>query len=227
MATQTITDPASANAGHNALASTGKGNTQAGSSKKKSRRRAEKELRMAAKHRRQEAEYKYYHNPPKVEDMWICEFCEYERIFGEPPYALIRQYEIKDQKARRKEEERKRLLEKAKAKGRKGKKTAKSPAKTSSSQMQSQDQVANTPMAPAASNSTQDDEYPHDDYPGGDYPNGDYPNDDEDFEDSYSQEDPPMLLSDDPDQEHECTCPTCGDCGGREKEVDDPGDSLQ
>ncbi|KAK2018262.1 hypothetical protein LZ32DRAFT_625093 [Colletotrichum eremochloae] len=217
MAAQNPPDMASAHAGQTAAPS-GKANAQPGASKKKSRRRAEKELRMAAKHRRQEAEYKYYNNPPKPEDMWICEFCEYERIFGEPPYALIRQYEIKDQKARHKEEERKRLLEKAKAKSRKGKKPAKSPGKAASPPNLSQDQGVNAPMAAAVSSSTHDDEYADD-----------YPHDDEDFEDSYSQEDPPMLLSDDPDgdQEHDCTCPTCGDCGGRDKDVDDPGDAVQ
>ncbi|KAK2048669.1 hypothetical protein LZ31DRAFT_29894 [Colletotrichum somersetense] len=217
MATQNQPDMTSAHAGQTA-APTGKANTQPGGSKKSRRRRAEKELRLAAKHRRQEAEYKYYQNPPRPEDMWICEFCEYERIFGEPPHALIRQYEIKDQKARRKEMERKRLLEKAKAKSRKGKKPVKSPGKTASPQNLSQDQGGNASMAAAASRSTHGDEYADD-----------YDHDDEDFEDSYSQEDPPMLLSDDPDgdQEHDCTCPTCGDCGGRGKDVDDPGDIVQ
>ena len=61
----------------------------------------------------------------KREDIWVCEFCEYESIFGEAPKALIRQYEIRDRTARKQEEERKRLLEKAKMKGRKGKKSGK------------------------------------------------------------------------------------------------------
>ena len=54
--------------------------------------------------------------------MWICEFCEYEDIFGIPPVYLIRQYERKDRAERKKAAEKRRLLEKAKAKGRKGKK---------------------------------------------------------------------------------------------------------
>ena len=54
--------------------------------------------------------------------MWICEFCEYEDIFGVPPVALIRQYEVKDRAERKRQAEKRRLLEKAKAKGRKGKK---------------------------------------------------------------------------------------------------------
>lgn len=57
--------------------------------------------------------------------MWICEFCEYEDIFGVPPVALIRQYEIKDRQERKRAAERRRLLEKARAKGRKNKKGSK------------------------------------------------------------------------------------------------------
>jgi hypothetical protein len=67
-------------------------------------------------------EYQNYHHPPQKQDIWICEFCEYETIFGTPPTALIRQYEIKDRKIRKELAERRRLLEKAKMKGRKGKK---------------------------------------------------------------------------------------------------------
>jgi hypothetical protein len=54
----------------------------------------------------------------------LCEFCEYEAIFGEPPRALTRHYEVKDRKLRLQEAERRRLLEKAKAKSRKAKKAA-------------------------------------------------------------------------------------------------------
>ncbi|EOD49452.1 Protein ibd2 [Neofusicoccum parvum] len=70
--------------------------------------------------------YTNYHHPPSRDDIWICEFCEYEDIFGEPPRALIRQYEIKDRKEQKRMAEKRRLLEKAKMKGRKGKKAAKS-----------------------------------------------------------------------------------------------------
>jgi hypothetical protein len=89
----------------------------------------EKELDMAARHRRQATADTYYHHPPKLEDIWICEFCEYERIFGEPPRALIRDYELKDRRLRQEIAERKRMLEKAKAKARKNKKSAKTSAK--------------------------------------------------------------------------------------------------
>jgi hypothetical protein len=46
-------------------------------------------------------EYNNLEHPPAPVDVWICESCEYESIFGEPPHALIRQYEIKDRKERR------------------------------------------------------------------------------------------------------------------------------
>lgn len=54
--------------------------------------------------------------------MYICEFCEYEDIFGVKPVAMIRHYEIKDRQERKKAAEKRRLLEKAKMKNRKGKK---------------------------------------------------------------------------------------------------------
>lgn len=218
MTTPAFAEPGGVGAGSAAVAPAGNGGTQPGTSKKKTRRRAEKDLAMAAKQRRLETQYNNYHNPPKPEDMWICEFCEYEQIFGEPPRALIRQYEIRDQKARHKEEERKRLLEKAKAKSRKGKKPAKSPAKTSSPQNQ-QPNTGEVPLPlPIAAGDAA-----HEDY---EYTHDDYSNDPEDeFDDSYSQEDPPMLLSDDPDQEEpECTDPDCLNCRGQLKEEDDPGD---
>lgn len=105
-----------------------KGAASANGPPKKSKRRGNP-LLQAAKQRRQEQEFKNYHHPPAPEEVWICEFCEYERIFGRPPEALIRQYEIKDRRRRREEAERRRLLEKAKMKSRKGKKAAKLPAK--------------------------------------------------------------------------------------------------
>ncbi|KAI0203366.1 hypothetical protein F4808DRAFT_41892 [Astrocystis sublimbata] len=79
-------------------------------------------LLQAASRRRKETEIQNFHHPPAPENKWICEFCEYETIFGEPPKALIQQYEIKDRRRRREEAERRRLLEKAKMKSRKGKK---------------------------------------------------------------------------------------------------------
>ncbi|KAK5170663.1 uncharacterized protein LTR77_005253 [Saxophila tyrrhenica] len=91
----------------------------------KPRRRPSKQFAMAAQRRRINQQYDNYHSRPSKDNMWICEFCEYESIFGVPPYALIRQYEIKDRKARQKEAEKRRLLDKAKARNRRGKKGSK------------------------------------------------------------------------------------------------------
>ncbi|KAL8853502.1 MAG: hypothetical protein Q9221_001661 [Calogaya cf. arnoldii] len=96
---------------------------------KKPRRSLAKQLAVSARQRRMQQEYDNYHHPPAPENPWICEFCEYEMIFGRPPEALIRQYEIKDRHERRRLAEKRRLLEKAKMKGRKGKKGNKNAAK--------------------------------------------------------------------------------------------------
>lgn len=108
-----------------------KGTGQANAAPKKPKKRGNS-LTQAAKQRRRETEIQNAQHPPAPEDTWMCEFCEYERIFGRPPEALIRQYEIKDRRRRREEAERRRLLEKAKMKSRKGKKASKAPAKTGS-----------------------------------------------------------------------------------------------
>ncbi|KAL7795931.1 hypothetical protein V8C37DRAFT_373954 [Trichoderma ceciliae] len=94
-------------------------------STRKTRSRLERELVVAARNRRQIARENYFHSILDSAEIWICEFCEYERIFGEPPRTLIRDYEIKDRRHRQDEADRKRLLEKAKAKSRKGKKNSK------------------------------------------------------------------------------------------------------
>lgn len=70
--------------------------------------------------------------PPKEADIWICEFCEYETIFGQPPMALIRQYEINDMKKRRLEQERKAKLESMKKGKNRKQRHGKGSAKTSS-----------------------------------------------------------------------------------------------
>ncbi|PPJ55557.1 hypothetical protein CBER1_05363 [Cercospora berteroae] len=97
---------------------------QAPPPKPRPRRNPAKEYAMQAAQRKKNQQYQNYHHRPKPDDMWICEFCEYEDIYGVPPYALIRAYEIKDRKERKKAEEKRRLLEKAKMKGRKNKKGA-------------------------------------------------------------------------------------------------------
>ncbi|KAK0252148.1 hypothetical protein B0A54_08130 [Friedmanniomyces endolithicus] len=93
--------------------------------KTKPRRRPSKEYALAARQRQLQQEYTNYHHRPTKDNMWICEFCEYEDIFGVPPMALIRSYEIKDRAERKKAAEKRRLLEKAKMKGRKNKKGSK------------------------------------------------------------------------------------------------------
>ncbi len=90
---------------------------------RKPKRSASKLYMYAERKRRIQQEYANFHNPPS--QPWICEFCEYEDIFGIKPKALIRQYEIKDRKERRRLAEKRRLLEKARMKGRKGKKASK------------------------------------------------------------------------------------------------------
>ncbi|TQV93368.1 hypothetical protein IF1G_07946 [Cordyceps javanica] len=126
-----------------------------------SRRQLEKDIFLAARDRRRAAMDAYHHSPPRLEDVWICEFCEYERIFGSPPKALIREYEMKDRRYRQEEADRRRLLEKAKAKSRKGRKGNKA-TKGSQSTTQSSDQIpeehaaADAPaMEPNNSHSTQ------------------------------------------------------------------------
>ncbi|KAJ6443940.1 hypothetical protein O9K51_02332 [Purpureocillium lavendulum] len=135
--------------------------------------------------RRKRAANLNHHNPPRPEDIWICEFCEYESIFKEPPSALIRKYEKKDRRHRLREAERKRLLEKAKAKSRKGRKGTKASTRgghaAQVSEVQHQrdsveDQDA-TLMQQSHSHSTQSEE---DDY-------------EDDFEDDYPSP-PPELV---------------------------------
>ncbi|KAL1970987.1 hypothetical protein VTN77DRAFT_2821 [Rasamsonia byssochlamydoides] len=101
---------------------------------KKTRRSPSSIYALAARQRKIQQQYANLHHPPNPEDIWICEFCEYEAIFGHPPEALIRQYEIKDRKERRRLAEKRRLLEKAKMKGRKSKKATKNAAKHAAAQ---------------------------------------------------------------------------------------------
>ena len=107
---------------------------------RKPRRSLAKQLAMAARERRLQQDYENYNNPPKDDKIWVCEFCEYESIFGHPPEALIRQYEIKDRRERRRLAEKRRLLEKAKMKGKKGKKGSKSNKNANATQTQGQNQ---------------------------------------------------------------------------------------
>ncbi|PGH16285.1 hypothetical protein AJ79_01824 [Helicocarpus griseus UAMH5409] len=107
---------------------------------KKTRRSPGSIYALAARQRRIQQQYANLHHPPNIDEIWICEFCEYESIFGRPPEALIRQYEIKDRKERRRLAEKRRLLEKAKMKGRKGKKATKNAAKAAAAQQSAHQQ---------------------------------------------------------------------------------------
>ena len=138
---------------------------------KKPRRPPGKRYAIAARERRMQQEYNNFHHPPREEDIWVCEFCEYESIFGRPPEALIRQYEIKDRRERKKIAEKRRLLEKAKMKGRKGKKGNKNAAKNNiaaaqpqpSNAQQTYNQVP-ADQVPMQNTGTQSDEYYPEDY---------------------------------------------------------------
>lgn len=115
---------------------------------------------LAARQRRIQQQYTNLHHPPSLEDIWICEFCEYESIFGHPPVALIRQYEIKDRKERRRLAEKRRLLEKAKMKGRRGKKASKRSSKQAAHEPSHDPHVDQ----PAPVNTGVDDDYGGDEY---------------------------------------------------------------
>lgn len=96
---------------------------------KPSRRAVAKEYTAAAKARRRETQVYNRRHPPKPEEIWICHFCEYEAIFGHPPAALVRQYEIKDRKQRQQEQQRRAQWERMKKGKNKGRKNSKLPAK--------------------------------------------------------------------------------------------------
>ncbi|KAK4225114.1 hypothetical protein QBC38DRAFT_445864 [Podospora fimiseda] len=95
--------------------------------RKASRRsRLSRSLMAAAKARRRERQLYNTQHPPKPEDeIWICNFCEYEDIFGHPPRALIRSYELKDRKQRRLEQQRRAQWERMKKGKNKGKRNSK------------------------------------------------------------------------------------------------------
>jgi hypothetical protein len=104
-------------------------NQQAAAPPKPPRRSAEERYLAAARARRHETQLYNKRHPPKPEDVWICHFCEYEAIFGTPPKALVRQYEIKERKQRRLEAQRRAQWERMKKGKHKSKKNSKLPAK--------------------------------------------------------------------------------------------------
>lgn len=141
---------------------------------RKPRRNPRREYALAARQRRLQQEYNNYHHPPAGEDVWICGFCEYESIFGMPPVALVRLYEIKDRKERLRVAEKRRLLEKAKAKGRKNKKGTK--GATNKNAGPSSSSAAPLPLDAAA-------HHGYDDLYDGAAPPGDLNGQDDDFYD--------------------------------------------
>ncbi|KAH7081365.1 hypothetical protein BKA63DRAFT_207014 [Paraphoma chrysanthemicola] len=130
----------------------------------KPKRSVSKLYKHAASKRRMQQEYANFHNPPT--NPWICEFCEFEDIFGYKPKALIRQYERKDRQERKRLAEKRRLLEKARMKGRKGKKASKKAQNNANNAQHAQ----NPPPGgydrrpDDGSLDAQDDEYYDDDY---------------------------------------------------------------
>ena len=81
----------------------------------------DRELREQARARRRNARFQNKHHPPKPEDVWVCDFCIYEDIYGSPPRHLIRDFELKERKQRLQEAALKRKMEKMKKDARKGK----------------------------------------------------------------------------------------------------------
>jgi hypothetical protein len=94
----------------------------AASRERKLRRQINRELEKQARDRRRQAQEESRRNPPTGEDLYVCDLCMYQRIFGREPKALIRMFEEKVRQERIDEELRRQRLERAKARGRKGKK---------------------------------------------------------------------------------------------------------
>ncbi len=135
------------------------------------RRSAAKEYAAAANARRAERQRLNQLNPPKPEDIWICHFCEYEAIFGRPPVALVRAYEIKDRKQRLQQQERRAQWERMKKGKHKGKKPSKSSAKHSNAAQDTHHSAGTrgAPMNDNYSQGTQSENYYDDeDYEGDD-----------------------------------------------------------
>ncbi|KAI1124023.1 hypothetical protein F5Y10DRAFT_269499 [Nemania abortiva] len=182
--TQTNIHPSSDNSGKRA--------PNAAASPKKPKRRGNS-LLQAARQRRRETEYQNMHHPPAPEDYYLCEFCEYELIFGHPPEALIRQYEIKDRRRRREEAERRRLLEKAKMKSRKGKKIS------NNNKMAARNTMADRTSAAAANDMQHQPSAPHRHDQDGEEIRSEAFDSEDNYEDHLSHEEEiPALIPDEP-----------------------------
>lgn len=93
-----------------------------------------RELSKQARDRKRNQQRQNLANPPTGE-LYVCPFCEYENFYKKKPRSFIRSFELRERKKREQAEERQRLLDKAKARGRKGKKASRTAtsAKTGSS----------------------------------------------------------------------------------------------
>lgn len=167
---QRVAHPQSAQATANAAqppqqAASAQGPAHGNPAGRKPRRRRGDVYTLAARQRRLQQEYTNIQRPPQPEDIWICEFCEYESIFGQPPRALIRQYEIKDRKERRRLAEKKRLLDKARRRGKKAAKSTKNAGKNANNTAQASAQQQEYDTQPLDQLGDDDLEYPYDEDP--------------------------------------------------------------
>lgn len=105
-----------------------KGGSQgSGRRQRRTRKSVNRELEDQARQRRAKTQETRRRNPVPLEEEWVCDFCIYESIWGEPPAAIIRAYEERERRERIAEMNKKRRLEQVKARSRKGKKAAKTP----------------------------------------------------------------------------------------------------
>lgn len=93
--------------------------------RRRTRKSIDRELEEQARQRRAKTRENRRRNPVPLEEEWVCDFCIYESIWGEPPAAIIRAYEERERRERIAEMNKKRRLEQVKARSRKSKKQAK------------------------------------------------------------------------------------------------------
>ena len=84
----------------------------------------------------------------KRQDVELCDYCLYEAIFRDRPRALLRSYELKELKKREEQANRRRLLEKAKAKSRKTRKAGRGANQNQAKGAQDQPPVGSEAGAP-------------------------------------------------------------------------------
>jgi hypothetical protein len=129
-------------------------------SKEKILQRLSKRLDEQARTRRREQEARNRLQPPRS-DAYVCAFCEFEMIQNYPPKYLIREHELKERRSHKEAEKRKRLLDKAKAKRKKGKKGKNTKAANEGEVQASLDNQA-PPMNESQSQETRSDAYDED-----------------------------------------------------------------